>query len=183
MNDQSFVEKEGCCEYCGMTWMTRAALKELDERYSEAEALLSSVGAEANIITVEPPRMAVGGYEPELTATSEVTVPSEFTTIEGCRAHVQYDTGSQTSLVTSAFVKSLGLTKFGEPCQKLIRCGLTGQSLTALKVHQLHFKVGMRVASTKVFKVHHIGVLGSPPSPEILEEMFPNRTRGCWSGE
>ena len=96
---------------------------------------------------------------------------------------VQYNTGSQTSFVTSAFFKSLGLAKFGEPCQKLIRCGLTGQTLTALKVHQLHFKVGMRAASTKVFEVDHIGVLGSPPSLEILEEMLSHRTGGCWSGE
>ena len=72
-----------------MTWMTRAALQELDEKYGEAEALLSSVGTEANIVTVEPPMMTASGYEPILTATSEVTVPSEFTSIEGCRAHVQ----------------------------------------------------------------------------------------------
>ena len=137
------------------------------------EALLSSVGTEANIITVEPPMMTASGYEPILTATSEVTVPSEFTSIEGCKAHVQYDTGSQTSLVTSNFIKSLGLSKFGEPCHKLIRCGLTGTTLTALKVHKLHFKVGMRVASAKVFKVDHIGILGSPPSPKVLEDMFP----------
>ena len=67
---QGFDEKENCCKYCGMTWMTKAVLQELDERYFEAESLLSSVGAEANIITVEPPRMAVSGYEPELIATS-----------------------------------------------------------------------------------------------------------------
>ena len=106
--------------------------------------------------------MVASGCAPRPVTIPEVTVPSELTMVEGCRAHVQYDTGSQSSLVTSAFVKSLGLTKYGEPCEKLISCGLTGQLLTAFKVHRLHFKVGMRVLTAIVYEVGHIGKLAPP---------------------
>ena len=101
----------------------------------------------ADIVTVEPPRSVASGCAPMLASVSEVTVPSEVTMIEGSRAHVQYDTGSQTSLVTSSFIKSLGLTKFGRLCEMTIRCGVISQSVTAMKVHKLHFKVGMRVVA------------------------------------
>ena len=56
-------------------------------------------------------------------------MPSEVTMIKGSRAHVQYDTGSQTSLVTSSFIKSLGLTKFGRLCEMTIRAAASAVSL------------------------------------------------------
>ena len=162
LNEKSVVEAEDCCEYCGMTWMVQEDLQEAGEGDGKAGPLLSSSEAGSRIITVEPPRLVASGCAPRPVTIPEVTVPSELTMVEGCRAHVQYDTGSQSSLVTSAFVKSLGLTKYGEPCEKLISCGLTGQLLTAFKVHRLHFKVGMRVLTAIVYEVGHIGKLAPP---------------------
>ena len=80
-------------------------------------------------MTVEPPRPVASGCVPMLASVPEVTVPSEVTMIEGSRAHVQYDTGSQTSLVTSSFIKSLGLTKFGRLCEMTIRAASSAVSL------------------------------------------------------
>ena len=110
-------------------------------------------------------------------------MPSEVIMIDGSRAHVQYDTGSQTSLVTSSFIKSLGLTKFGRLCEMKIRCSVSGQSVTAMKVHKLHFKVGMRVVAAQVFEVEHIGHLPFPPDSEVLEEIFPAEARCEPSGK
>ena len=162
LNEKSVIEAKDCCEYCGMTWMVLEALQEAGESDGEAGPLFSSSEAGSRIVTVEPPRPVARGCAPRPVTIPEVTIPSELTMVEGCRAHVQYDTGSQSSLVTSAFVKSLGLTKYGEPCEKLISCGLTGQLLTAFKVHRLHFKVGMRVLTAIIYEVGHIGKLAPP---------------------
>ena len=104
-------------------------------------------------------RSVASGCAQRPVTVPEVTVPSELTMVEGRRAHVQNDTGSQSSLVTLSFFKSLGLTKYREPCEKLISCGLTGQ---LLKLHRLHFKVKMRVLTAIVYEVGHIGKLAPP---------------------
>ena len=61
-----------------MTWMVLEALQEAGSR----------------IITVELPRPVASGCALRPVTIPEVTVLSELTMVEGCRAHVQYDTGS-----------------------------------------------------------------------------------------
>ena len=161
LNKQSVVEAKDSCGNCGTTWMAMEALRKQQEGDGKPEPRCSS--SEADIVAVEPPRSVASGCAPMLASVPEVTLPSEVTIIEGSRAHVQYDTGSQTSLVTSSFIKSLGLTKFDRLCEMTVRCGVSGQSVTAMKEHKLHFKVGMRVVAAQVFEVEHIGHLPFPP--------------------
>ena len=93
-----------------MTWMVLEALQEAGESDGEAGPLLSSSEAGSRIVTVEPPRLVASGCAPRPVTVPEVTVPRELTMVEGC-AHEQYDTGSQSFIVTSAFVKSLWADK------------------------------------------------------------------------
>ena len=177
LNEKSIVEAEDCCEYCVMTWMVLEALQETGESDGEAGPLISSSEDDSRIVTAEPLRPVASGCALRPLTVPEVTVPSEPAMVEGCRAHVQYDMDSQSSLVTSAFIKSLGLTKYGEPCEKLINCELTGQLLTGFKVHRLHFKVRMRVLTAIVYEVGHIGNLAPSLDVKIFEDLFPKRTR------
>ena len=64
-----------------------------------------------------------------------------------------------------------------------IRCSVSGQSVTAMKEHKLHFKVGMRVVAAQVFEVEHIGHLPFPPDSEVLEKIFPAEARCEPSGK